>query len=857
MNDLKEQIRSANPIQEVIGEVVPLDKSFKGKCPFHDDSTPSFSVNLKDQYFHCFGCGAGGDVFSFVMRNQNLEFKEAMKNLAGRKGISIPENNHGFHSENHNHSIRSVLSETAKTYHEKLPTEVRAYLNGRGITDETISGFMIGFCDGETVLKSNHDDLVLAGIVYENSGAQYFKGFITFPHFYMGQVVYMTGRGYPEKAHKKLQTEKIPLEHLFNEQAAKQSSVILAEGEIDTYSLLQHGFNGCGVLGASSFKKEWVSKLDGCEKVYICFDTDEAGRKASLEIAQLLGKKARLVALPSEGMDINVFFRNHSAEEYRTLLDNSKSYIEFLITSIPADLPRPQLSERLEPIFTELLTLETHEADMILRHTIKDHFELTAKDIQSFETHLKDLRQKSNAAETKQPVTKRKVIELLQEEQFKETIHPAQDFHKGKMSFSVKAKDSFCLVTSDRKIIPFEDAYENGISLRQATIDFSRFSLPGVLAFVEKNQEVDIPELFARIINFINRFIIFPNPAYASLLTLWIMGTYCFMIFRYYPYVWLNAEKGSGKTLLMEILATLAFNGQLITSPTEAVIFRDISNNLITMFIDEVEQLRKRDKDVYGSLISILNAGFNKSGMVKRAEHTGKGQIIIRDFYAYSPKMFAGINDIDDVLQDRTIRIPLLRKKDNEQLERYKETPEIQNFQRTLRDDLYTFSLLYGPQVATLYHTDTIFGANHLGNRELDIWEPIFALANIVDAASNEVKLTPLMTELSKESVKEKQAENVSQNETYKLLTVLKTMLDDLENEAVDGDTIIFDAEKVLKYFQDTEEFEWLDKTNRLTRRLKKVKVRSDQRRRADGDKYRVYLINRKEFTDLCERFKI
>jgi hypothetical protein len=277
------------------------------------------------------------------------------------------------------------------------------------------------------------------------------------------------------------------------------------------------------------------------------------------------------------------------------------------------------------------------------------------------------------------------------------------------------------------------------------------------------------------------------------------------------------------------------------------------------MFIDEVEQLRKRDKDTYGSLISLLNSGFNKAGVVKRSESTGQGGFVVKAYSAYSPKMFAGISEIDDVLQDRTVRIPLLRKKDDETTQRYKGTPEILELQRSIRDDLYVFALTYGKELAEFYHKegpDGIEGLSHLNNRELDIWEPVFLLANVIDSLASGMNLTGKMETLSKKSLEEKQLDSVSQNETYKILTVLKAMLDEVTPISEDGDIRVFDAQAVLDYFKKTEDFEWIEKTQALTRRLKRVKVTSEQRR-IDGEKKRIYSMNVKEFSDLCERFKI
>ncbi len=548
------------------------------------------------------------------------------------------------------------------------------------------------------------------------------------------------------------------------------------------------------------------------------------------------------------------------ARQTEMILSEDKiTAFEAKIKAIPKDTSPVKIPALLDPILKEIAGFNIAQGDALLKHTIKEHFGFTNDDLKSYEKVLKGYRKEPKDDGAHKFLSKAELIEILHDEQGNMTVHPAQDYTDGIMVFTVKVKDTPCLVTSDKRLFPLTDALQEGFDIKHDTVDTARFSAKGVTAFLDGKYEVNIPALYEKIYSYVKRFIHFPDEAYLSYVSLWVMGTYVFMIFRYYPYVWLNAEKASGKTLLMEVLSAVAFNGELITNPTESVIFRDISNNLITMFIDEVEQLRKRDKDTYGSLISLLNAGFNKAGVVKRSESTGQGGFVVKAYSAYSPKMFAGISEIDDVLQDRTVRIPLLRKKDDETVQRYKGTPEILELQRSIRDDLYVFALTYGKDLAEYYHRegpDGIEGISHLNNRELDIWEPILLLANVIDSLANGLDLTGKMETLSKKSLEEKQSDSVSQNETYKILTVLKAMLDEVVPLSEDGDVRVFDAQAVLEYFKKTEDFEWIEKTQALTRRLKKVKVTSDQRR-IDGDKKRIYTMDVKELADLCERFKI
>ena len=543
----------------------------------------------------------------------------------------------------------------------------------------------------------------------------------------------------------------------------------------------------------------------------------------------------------------------------KIISEGQLSEFEARIKAIPHDTEPVKLPQLLDPLLREMAKFNIAQGDAILRHTIKVHFSLTNDELKSYEKVLKSYRKEPKEKDARKSLSKSELIEILHDEQDNKIIHPAQDYSEGIMTYAFKVNDIPCLITSDKRLFTMEDASSEGFNIRHTTVDTARFSASGVTSYLDDKYEIRIPLLYQKIHDYVGRFIHFPDELYLDYVSLWVMGTYVFMIFRYYPYVWLNAEKGSGKSLLMEILSTIAFNGELITSPTESVIFRDISNNLITMFIDEVEQLRKRDKDTYGSLISLLNAGFNKAGVVKRTESTGQGSFVVRAYSAYSPKMFAGINEIDDVLQDRTVRIPLLRKKDTETVQRYKETPEIIDLQRSIRDDLYVFGLIYAKEIAEYYHRegpDGIEGMSHLNNRELDIWEPIFLLANVVDAQSEKFNLTVMMEALSKKSLEEKQSDSVSQNETYKILSVLKAMPDEVTPLSSDGNVQIYEAGRVLEYFRKTEDFDWIEKTQALTRKLKKVKVASDQKR-IDGDKRRVYIINVGDLADLFERFKI
>ena len=856
-DEFKELVRAKNPIQDVINERLHLKRDHKALCPFHTENTPSFSVNIKGQYYYCFGCGESGDVFDFVSFTQKLSFSEALKYLAKRAGVQIPKELN-YSMENTQSSIELVLGEASTLYHANLPADVKNYLNGRGISDEIIETYKVGYCSGNTQYKASKDMLLKAGLIYTN-GQDYFRGYITFPNIIYGHVVYISGRYFGEKKHLKLPADKVPLRHVYNEPALKNKDVIVAEGEIDCLTLLTNGFCSCGILGAESFNPEWKDKFRSCDTVYMCFDADDAGEKGNEKNALLLGNKAKIITLPKD-TDVNDYFKDHTKEDYEKLKDEALSLIEYKIKRIPAETPPVKLPQVLEPLLSEIAALSIPQGNAIVQHFIKDHFHMTDKDLQGYEKLLKSLRKETDDEIDNKPKTQKELMEILQKDDNAEIIHPVQDYSGGVMYYAANIEEEPYLITSAKELISYDDAKRKGITLKTSSIDMARMSYKGIRVFIESENEINIFELYQKIYNYVGRFILFPDESYLSLITLWVMGTYVFMLFGYYPYIWLNAEKGSGKTLLMQVLARIAFNGDMVVSVTESVIFRDVSNNLITMFIDEVEQLRKRDKDIYGSIISLLNAGFSKSGKVKRTESSGNGIFTVKAYDAFSPKMFAGINDIDEVLQDRVIRVPLLRKKESEKVERYKETEAIKQLQTDIRDELYKFALTYAEDIAELYRRDgedKVEGLDHLSNRELDIWEPMMLLANIVDATSkDQANVTELMESLSNKSVEYRQNENRTQNETFKILGTLKTMLEELTPLSQDNGLYVYKAQEVFLYFQSADGFEWIEKPNALTSRLKRVEVRSEQRR-LDKEKIRVYLINMNKFNDYCERFLI
>ena len=365
-----------------------------------------------------------------------------------------------------------------------------------------------------------------------------------------------------------------------------------------------------------------------------------------------------------------------------------------------------------------------------------------------------------------------------------------------------------------------------GIVVTSNSVLTTRFSNETILKYLNATISVNPIQLFQQIRQYISKYILLKNPNAYSFLTLWVMGTYIFRVFSYFPYVHLKGEKGSGKSKVLEILKPICFNGTSFLNPTPAVIFRFVSLFSPTLFIDEVEKLRKSDRDIFGALMSILNSGFSKTGVVPRMG--GKNRDEFQMFATYSPKMLAGINDIDDVLRDRVIEIHMVRRLKGEPVERYVENSSTKLLQEIICDQLYIFGLSYGEMIAEKYNENNagVVGIDHL-NRAFDVWAPIFLLATLVDESRVDENRTVFeeMVNFSRSHTEGIAEDDQTENETVKLILTISRMIEVLSPLDVNGRVLSFDTEEVYKFFRQQEEFPWWESKPWLSRQLKKLEI--------------------------------
>ena len=361
----KEQVRSTANIVEVISGYVPLKKrgqNFWGCCPFHGEKTPSFAVNPAKNMFYCFGCHEGGDIFKFIMKIESCDFKEALKLLAARYGIPVPERQKTaveIRREKQRERIYETNATACRFYQAcllKTPygKGALAYLNGRGINQEIINSFSIGYAlDSFTSLLSNlgrhgykGEELLAAGLVAKGRQQLYdkFRNRVMIPiKDPKGKIVGFGGRVLDNSTPKYLNTAETEWFNkrrlLFAMDVAYKAirtsrQAIVVEGYMDAISLHAAGISNVVAPMGTAFAAEQAKLLQRiADEVVFCYDSDSAGRKASVRavsIARTAGLKVRIAGVP-EGKDPDEYVRRYGKEAFLKVVAEAREGIDFQI----------------------------------------------------------------------------------------------------------------------------------------------------------------------------------------------------------------------------------------------------------------------------------------------------------------------------------------------------------------------------------------------------------------------------------------------------------------------------------------------------------------------------------------------
>ena len=365
-DDVVNEVFAENDIVDYVSQYVRLKRvgrDYSGLCPFHREKSPSFHVSGEKQLFHCFGCGASGNLVQFVMRVEGLDFVEALKLLAERAGIALPEEGG---ADDNSHALKKKIYEmnkiSARFFYDTLTKSPEgkigyAYFTERKITQKTIITYGLGFArDSYTALHDfllqkgyTDKEMLTAGLVVERDGKIYdkFRNRVMFPIIDLrGNIIGFGGRimGQSEtpsgfKLPKYLNSAETPVfnkgRNLFSLNIAKKSSpfsIILVEGYMDVITVCQAGIpNVVATLGTALTEAQAKLLLKYCSEIIICYDSDEAGQKAAIraiDIINAAGGRSRVIKLKG-AKDPDEYIKANGSAMFLQAVSEAKASTEF------------------------------------------------------------------------------------------------------------------------------------------------------------------------------------------------------------------------------------------------------------------------------------------------------------------------------------------------------------------------------------------------------------------------------------------------------------------------------------------------------------------------------------------------
>lgn len=365
-----EQVRAGNPIVDVVGSYVPLTRkqnNYWACCPFHEEKTPSFSVSPDKEFFYCFGCHAGGDVFQFVQKIENISFPESVEKLAERIGLEIPKTDLSP-AEREREEERQRLYEIcdlAASYFHNCLTKTRMgaagvdYFKKRGLSAQTIVDFKLGFAppQWDRLYRDFRErgyrekDLIKSGLCLTKNGKTYdrFRGRCIFPiRDDKGRVVAFGGRIIEEGEPKYLNSPESPIFHkgdlLFAMERArkeirKTKQAVLVEGYMDVVGVHNLGVtNVVASLGTAFTQRQAQLLRRICDVAIVAYDMDRAGREATrraIAIARETGLKLRIATLP-DGKDPDEYIKQHGANAWEDVIAMAQNVLDYRLDEIIA-----------------------------------------------------------------------------------------------------------------------------------------------------------------------------------------------------------------------------------------------------------------------------------------------------------------------------------------------------------------------------------------------------------------------------------------------------------------------------------------------------------------------------------------
>ena len=357
-----DELVARNPIEDVVGQYVSLKRSGSnlfGLCPFHGEKTASFSVNPTKGIYYCFGCHKGGGAVNFIMEIEGLSYPDAVRNLAQRAGMQVPEDEQYQSRYRAQERLWALMKEAGRFFHQQLFSpagqQCLEYVQKRGLSKSIVTSFGIGFAPNswnalvDAMKKKGYTDQELkdADLVGEKNGRIYdrFRNRLMFPIFDVrGNVIGFGGRVLDDSKPKYLNSNETLIfnkrKNLFGLNFAKKTklpNIILVEGNIDVVTLHQYGFDNAVASLGTSLTEEQVTLLSRyTEQVVLTYDADEAGQRAAQRAIPMLEKAGIQVKVlqMKDAKDPDEFLHKFGADRFRLLLEECANRVEYQLAAI-------------------------------------------------------------------------------------------------------------------------------------------------------------------------------------------------------------------------------------------------------------------------------------------------------------------------------------------------------------------------------------------------------------------------------------------------------------------------------------------------------------------------------------------
>ncbi len=528
--DIIEKIRNTIDIVDVVSEYVQLKKQGKnhfGLCPFHGENSPSFSVSTDKQIYHCFGCGAGGNVFSFLMEIEGISFLEAIKQAANKTNVDLPESfDQPSTSKQSTQELKMIEAHELlkKFYHHLLVNTKEGgqplqYLNNRGLTKEIIDTFGIGYSPSSWDFATKFlqkrgfslDLLESAGISIRNSEGRYYDRFrnrIMFPIWNLqGQVIAFSGRILESGEPKYLNSPETEIFqksktlygfHLARSHIRKKQQAILLEGFVDAISLHSAGLSNVIATMGTALTDEQIRIIRrNVEQVTVCYDSDKAGIEAAYRASSLLkaaGCEVRVALMP-DGLDPDDYIRKFGESKFRTdVIGASLTVMAFKLQYFRRGKDLRDEAERIsyiDEILKEIAQLEKPvERDHYLR-SLAEEFSISLEALKAQQLQLiKQFKKRDNKPPSRNTIANRPIVP--------KKMLPA--FHNAeRLLLAYMLKDRDIAYKVQNALVDLFNIEEHSAIAAYLYAFFEEGNLPNVNAFLSRIEELELQRVISEI----------------------------------------------------------------------------------------------------------------------------------------------------------------------------------------------------------------------------------------------------------------------------------------------------------------------------------------------------------------------